>query len=64
MNNAEVAPDEALEEELLNDPLTLAVMGARSGLRSDVAALVEVLNEAEFWVRWPPTCPMYPRASG
>lgn len=50
MNNAEVAPDEALEEELLNDALTMAVMGARSGLRSDVAALVEVLNEAEFLV--------------
>lgn len=50
MSNAEVAPDEALEQEVLNDPLTLAVMRAQTGLRSEVAALVEALNDAEFLV--------------
>jgi len=50
MNNAEAAPDDALEQEVLDDPLTVAVMRARSGLRSEVAALVEALNDAEFLV--------------
>jgi hypothetical protein len=53
MDNAETAPDEAHEHhdlEVYDDPVTLAVMRARSGLKSDVAPFVELLDEAEFLV--------------
>lgn len=47
--NTSGAPDEALAE-VLDDPLTVAVLTARSGLRSDVAVLVEALENAELLV--------------
>lgn len=50
MDEAEAAPDEALENEVLNDPLTHAIMRAQSGLKSDVAALVDALGDAEVLV--------------
>src|SRR5690606_21683505 len=41
---------EGAHEEWLDDPLTLAVAAARSGLRSDVARLVQALQSGELLV--------------
>lgn len=49
MDNAQLTPEEAAEQ-IIDDPLTLAVATARSGLRSDVAVLVEALESAELLV--------------
>ncbi len=49
MNNVEPTPEEAFQE-VLNDPLTLAIANAQRGLRSDVAALIDALEGAELLV--------------